>query len=578
MKNDLTDTPVLPMTAEEMDRLGWEGLDVILVSGDAYVDSPHIGVAVIGRVLLAAGYRVGIIAQPDPESGGDISRLGEPALFWGVTGGCVDSMVANYTASGKRRRRDDMTPGGVNDRRPDRAAIVYTNLIRRHFKETRPIVLGGIEASLRRVSHYDAWSGRVRRSILFDAKADLLVYGMGEKSVLEVAACLAEGRPVTGVRGICTIGREVPSGDRDPMGPCIELPSHEEVSRDREAFTRMFRTFYEHSDPFTARRLCQRQDTRFLIQNPPQPPLSPGELDRICELPYTRSCHPSCRKAGRVAALDTIRFSIGTHRGCYGECRFCAITVHQGRHVVSRSPDSILREARSFERHPDFKGNIPDVGGPTANMYGFECRLKAVRGACADKACLFPRVCKHLEVDHGPQIRLLRALRELPHVRKVFIGSGLRYDLILHDRKHGREYLEEVLRFHTSGQLKIAPEHVAEHVLALMGKPGVERLEAFLRLFDELNRTNPQKAFLTYYLMAAHPGSSLDDMRRLSDFAGTRMKVLPEQVQIFTPTPSTFSTLMYHTGRDPFSGEEVFVERNVRGKVLQKTTVTGGTN
>ena len=564
-------TPIfIPTTPGELRTLGWKQLDVVLVTGDTYIDAPHIGVAVIGKVLMDAGYRVGIIAQPDTRSDQDITRLGEPRLFWGVTAGSIDSMVANYTASGKRRKSDDLTPGGVNTRRPDRAVIVYSNLIRRYFKQTRPIVLGGIEASLRRISHYDAWSDAVRRSILFDAKADVLAYGMAEESILALADSFRAKEDFRWIRGICYISREVPEADSGMTVPDIELPDHDSVSRDKEMFSRMFKAFYDNTDPMTAGRIYQRQDTRYLVHNPPPLPPSVETLDRIYELPYARDVHPYCKKAGHVTALDTIQFSLTTHRGCYGECRFCAITVHQGRHVVSRSEASLLREAATFSMHPDFKGIISDVGGPTANMYAIECGRKRKQGACADTQCIFPAPCKHLPVRHGRQIRLLRALRSLPGVRKVFIGSGIRYDLILSDHREGAQYLEEILRHHVSGQLKIAPEHVQDHVLKLMGKPGRERLEAFIALFERLRSRHATNLFLTYYLMAAHPGCTLEDMEHLRTYAYRRLHQLPEQVQIFTPSPSTYATLMYYTETDPFSGKKIFVEKSVLNKQKQK--------
>ena len=563
----------IPATPKEMDLLGWKALDVILVTGDAYIDAPHIGVAVIGKALMHAGWRVGIIAQPDVSGGLDIARLGEPELFWGVTSGCVDSMIANYTASGKRRKKDDLTPGGLNDRRPDRAVIVYSNLIRRHFKKTRPIVLGGIEASLRRISHYDAGSDSVRRSVLFDAKADYLAYGMAEQSILELADKLHRRQATHSIRGICYISTDMPPENPEFPGPDIMLPDHAAAEKDRDAFARMFTEFYRNADPVTGRRLLQKQDTRYLVQNPPCPAPVPEALDRIYELPYARDVHPLHQKQGRVTALDTIAFSITTHRGCYGECRFCAIAVHQGRDVVSRSEDSVLREAAALTKHRNFKGIISDLGGPTANMYGIECDRKRTKGACRDRSCLFPEPCSRLPVHHGRQIALLKAIRGLPGIRKVFVGSGIRYDLILRDRSAGAPYLEEILRHHVSGQLKIAPEHVQNPVLALMGKPGRECLEDFMALFDRLNRKCGKKAFLTYYLMAAHPGCALEDMEKLREFAVRRLHLLPEQIQIFTPSPSTFSTLMYCTGRDPFSGREIFVEKTTAGKEKQKAVM-----
>ena len=574
LKHNYQTPAFIPATAQEMQSLGWQQLDVILVTGDAYIDSPHIGVAVIGKVLLNAGYRVGIIAQPDIGSERDIAKLGEPMLFWGITGGCIDSMIANFTAAAKRRNLDDLTPGGRNTKRPDRAVIVYSNLIRRCFKKPRPIVLGGIEASLRRISHYDAWSDSIRRSILFDAKADVLVYGMGEQTILELAERIKHGGDIRPIRGICYVSRQLPEAIADFGGPDIELPDHESVSRDKELFARMFKTFYRNSDPFTARRLVQRQDTRYLIHNPCRLPISGEALDRVYELPYARDVHPFYKRQGPVSALETIRFSLTTHRGCYGECRFCAITVHQGRHVVSRSEASLLREAASFTAHPDFRGTISDVGGATANMYGFECDLKQVRGACRDKGCIYPGVCGHLSVDHGRQIRLLRDLRSLPGIRKVNVGSGIRYDLILADPKEGANYLAEILRQHVSGQLKIAPEHCQDSILKLMGKPGRESLEAFLRMFDALRPQGPHKPYLTYYLMAAHPACTLEDMRHLRAFALRTLRLLPEQVQIFTPSPSTYATLMYYTESDPFSGRKIFVEKGTANKQKQKAVLS----
>ncbi len=563
----------LPTTRGELRAWGWDGLDVILVTGDTYIDSPYMGTAVIGRVLADAGYRVGIIAQPDVNRADDITRLGEPSLFWGVSAGSVDSLVANRTALGKPRKKDDLTPDGLNDRRPDRAVIAYSNLIRRYFKQTRPIVLGGIEASLRRISHYDAWTDAVRRAILFDARADILVYGMGEQSVLEVARALRCREDIAPIRGICYISAPSPAPCDAFPEPDIELPGHARVAADKEAFGRMFGLFHAHTEPHTARRLIQQQDTRYLVHNPPQFPMPAAALDRVYELPYAYDVHPFFSAQGAVKALETIQFAITTHRGCYGECRFCAITVHQGRQVVWRSRESILREAARFARHARFKGIIADVGGPTANMYGFECKRKQARGACPDKGCLYPVVCRQLPVDHQPQIDLLAALRNLPGVRRVFVGSGIRHDLILADRRQGRRYVQTLLQHHVSGQLKIAPEHVQEEVLRLMGKPGRHTLEAFLKLFREVGQKNPKQIFLTYYLLAAHPGCTQTDMLALRRFALSNLHLLPEQVQIFTPSPATFSTLMYHTGKDPFSGRAIYVEKALARKQQQKEIV-----
>ncbi len=554
----------LPTTMAEMKPLGWDALDVILVTGDTYIDSPFIGVAVIGKVLVDAGYRVGIIAQPDVTSAADIARLGEPGLFWGVTAGCIDSLVANRTASGRRRMRDDYTPGGANGRRPDRASVVYSNLIRNHFKDTRPIVLGGIEASLRRVAHYDYWSNKIRRSILFDAKADYLLYGMAERAVVELAEALEGNGEPTAIRGLCYISRTKPED-------ALELPPFETVKDDRDAFTEMFHTFYRNNDPATARPLVQQQDTRYLVQNPPATYLSQAELDAVHGLEYERDVHPYYGKAGPVRALDTIRFSIVTHRGCYGECNFCAIAVHQGRRVRWRSEASILQEARALAAHPRFKGTIQDVGGPTANMYGFECLRKLEgKGCCEHMRCLYPRPCAALGVDHGPQLALLKKLRKIPGVERVIVASGIRHDMVMADEKHGDAYLREVVAHHVSGRMKIAPEHSEAAVLAKMGKPGRSSLLAFRDRFYELTKRLGKKQYLTYYLIAAHPGCTEADMQALRRFCAGELKVKPEQVQVFTPTPSTYSTLMYWTERDPFSGSPCFVEKSVRGRERQK--------
>ncbi len=553
----------IPTTRKEMKELGWDRLDIILITGDGYIDSPFVGVAVIGKILHNAGYRVGIIAQPDMTSGDDISRLGEPRLFWGVTGGCIDSMVANYTATGRKRKSDDYTPGNVNNRRPDRATIVYSNLIRTYFKKTCPIVLGGIEASLRRIAHYDFWCDTIRRSILFDAKADYLLYGMADRSVVELAACLKAGEDPRGIRGICYASPFIPDG-------CLELPSFEYAAQDKAAFTEMFHLFYRNNDPMTARPLAQKQDNRYLIQTPPAYALSGGELDAVHDLNYERELHPYYRNQGKVKALDTIGFSIATHRGCYGECNFCAITVHQGRKVTWRSRESILKEARAFTLDPRFKGVIQDVGGPTANMYGIDCDRKEKQGCCPDKRCLFPKICSRLTTDHNQQISLLKALRAVNGVKKVFIASGIRHDLVMADKKHGTEYLKQVIRHHVSGQLKLAPEHSEARVLQKMGKSGREALLAFRERFFDLAKRGEKNLFLTYYLIAAHPGCTDDDMARLRSFALKDLQFLPEQVQVFTPAPSTWSTLMYWTERDPFNGKPCFVEKTYRGRERQK--------
>jgi uncharacterized radical SAM protein YgiQ len=558
----------LPTTKKEVKQLGWGSIDIILITGDSYIDSPFVGVAVIGKVLLNAGYRVGIIAQPDVTSDEDIGRIGEPKLFWGVSGGCIDSMVANRTAMGRKRKRDDYTPGGVNNRRPDRAVIVYSNLIRTHFKSTKPIVLGGLEASLRRIAHYDFWSDKIRRSILFDAKADYLLYGMAERSAVELAACIKENKDPRGIRSLCYISRQIPEG-------CLELPSFQKAAEDKNAFTKMFNSFYRNNDPITASTLAQKQDTRHLIQNPPAPCLSVAELDAVYDLEYQRDLHPFYRRQGKVKALETIRFSITTHRGCYGECSFCSIAVHQGRTVRCRSKRSILAEARQIALHPLFKGTIQDVGGPTANMYGIECSRKMKDGCCPKKRCLFPKICSELTINHQKQISLLKALSKIRNIRKIVVASGIRHDMVLADKENGTKYLREVVRHHVSGQMKIAPEHSEKHVLEKMGKPGPDTLIKFKDLFYRLTKNEEKQQFLTYYMIAAHPGCTESDMSRLKSFALSKLRLLPEQVQVFTPTPSTYSTLMYWTEQDPFSRKPCFVEKTFRGRKKQRDTLVG---
>ena len=557
----------LPTTRQEMSQLGWDRLDVILVSGDSYIDSPYIGIAVIGKLLLQAGYRVGVIAQPDVQSERDISRLGEPELFWGVTAGSIDSMVANYTSLKKKRKTDDYTPGGENNRRPNRATIAYTNLIRRTFKPTQPIILGGIEASLRRIAHYDFWSDKIRRSILFDAKADYIIYGMGEKTVLELAQKLRDGKDGLDIRGLCYIAK-------DKREDYLELPSYEQVMEDKLAFIDMFHAFYKNNDPITAKGLSQKHGDRYLIQNPPNTYLTREQLDAVYALDFERSQHPYYARQGGVRALDTIKFSIPTHRGCYGECNFCAIAVHEGRTVRWRSSESILAEARQMTLDPDFKGYIHDLGGPTANMYGFECKKKLQSGSCDQKRCLYPEICPLMKVDHKPQLDLLRKIRKMEGVKKVFVASGIRYDLLLNDQACGTQYLREVSEHHVSGQMKVAPEHTQDNVLSHMGKPGTASLLEFKDKFDQMSRQAGKKQFLTYYFIAAHPGCGERDMQQLKRFASQKLKINPEQVQIFTPSPSTYSSLMYYTEMDPFTRQPLFVEKDPQKKKRQKDTVT----
>jgi len=553
----------IPSTVEELGKLGWDECDIILVTGDAYIDSPYSGAAIIGHVLIDKGYRVGIISQPDMKTGDDIKRLGEPVLFWGVTSGCVDSMVSNYTALKKLRSDDDLTPGGVNNRRPDRALIVYTGLIRRFFKNTVPIVLGGIEASLRRIAHYDYWDDAVRRPLLFDSKADILVYGMGEKAIVELADSIKNEKDYDLIKGICVISKE-------PVEEYVQLSPFEKVRDNTKTFSDMFMTAYRNNDPVTASGMCQKVGERWLIHNPPQPLPTSIELDSIYELDYEYDAHPICKEKGEIRALETIKFSVTTHRGCYGECSFCAIAMHQGRTVVSRSENSIEKEVMRFLTKKKFTGIIYDLGGPTANMYGFECAKKLKEGPCKKKRCLHPEICQNVMPDHTRQIKLLKRITNLPGVKKVFIASGVRHDLVIADKKNGTVYLKELVEKHISGQMKIAPEHIENTVLSLMGKPSQKTLRRFRELFNELNKAAGKNQFLTYYFIAAHPGCTNKDMEALRDFSRRELKLRPEQVQIFTPTPSTISTLIYHTGIDPYTGKEVFVEKDINRKRIQK--------
>ena len=556
----------LPTTPEEVRARGWDGLDIILVSGDTYTDNAYNGTALIGHWLVDHGLRVGIIAQPDVSSGDEISRLGQPELFWSVSAGCVDSMVANYTPTRKFRKEDDFTPGGVNDRRPDRATIAYTNLIKRHIKG-RPVFLAGIEASLRRIAHYDFWSDSVRRSVLFDAKADGIVYGMTELATLELADRIRRGKGWGDVRGVCYPSASVPDG-------FVEMPSFESCRDDRFAFMDAFRIFSGNSDPVTAKGLAQRHGDRYLVQNPPQRPLTTEELDALYGSDFEDAVHPYYARQGHVRAMDTVSNSITTHRGCYGDCSFCSIALHQGTTVVSRSEESILREARRIASRPGFNGVIKDVGGPTANMYGIECPRKVRSGRCADRRCLGSKPCPSLPIDHSRQTALLGELSSIPGVRRVFVNSGIRYDMIVADKAHGQEYLDAIVADHVSGQMKVAPEHVSDDVLRLMGKPGRRTLEEFRSMFAESLSRCGKEEYLTYYFMAAHPGCTEDHMRELAAYCRGTLRIHPEQVQVFTPTPSSYSTAMYRTSKDR-RGRDVRVERSIQKRQRQKEIVTG---
>ncbi len=559
MKGKRRPHPFLPMSIEEAARRGIDAFDVILVTGDAYVDHPAFGTAVIGRVLEAEGFRVGVIAQPDWKSGEDFRALGTPRLFFGVTSGNVDSLVANYTAAGRRRRTDAYSPGGI-PRRPDRAAIVYADRVHALFPGV-PVVLGGLEASLRRFAHYDYWSDRVRRSLLADAPADLLVYGMGERQVTETARRLAAGEGVgelTDIRGTCI---RVPPRDFREMATedLVVLPSFADVAADRAAYARAYVLHAGEQDPVRGMRVAQDHGKTVIIQNPPALPLSMEELDRVYELPYTRLAHPSYRE--EIPALGPVRFSLVSHRGCFGGCSFCAIGHHQGRIIQSRSSESLVREAAGLTGMEGFTGVIPDLGGPTANMYGYSCRRWATSGACPDRPC--GPGCGNLVSGQRAHLALLEQVRSVPGVKRVLIASGIRHDLVdLSDP----EYLAGICCHHVGGHLKVAPEHVSPRVLSLMGKPGREPFDRFRKDFSEVNHRLGKEQYLLPYFMSGHPGCTIVDMVALAEYIRDH-SLYTEQAQDFTPTPMTASTCMYHTEIDPFTGETVHVPRGMEKEI-----------
>ncbi|MFU8766684.1 MAG: YgiQ family radical SAM protein [Candidatus Methanoperedens sp.] len=564
----------LPMSMHEAKELGIHEFDIILVTGDAYVDHPSFGTAVIGRVLQDAGYSVGIISQPDWKTCADFKKLGKPRLFFGVTSGNVDSMVNHYTANLKTRSEDVYSPGGRAGLRPDRAAIVYADKLHSIFRDT-PIVLGGIEASLRRFAHYDYWSGSVRRSILADAPADILVFGMGERQVVGIAGRLAKGEDIKNITDVAgtVIKMELKKWREMEHWEYVEIPGFTEIESDKEQYARAFLLHYNEQDPIHGKKVAQVHPKTVIIQNMPSIPLTSGELDHIYELPFTRMAHPSYHE--KIPALSPVRFSVVSHRGCFASCSFCALTHHQGRIIQSRSIGSILREVTRMTKMPDFKGIVQDVGGPTANMYSMHCGKWEKQGACNDKNCLHP-LCKSLSTSHEKQVELLRCLREIPGVRKVFVGSGIRYDLVLADNRPGfREsrrdssgYLRELCAHHVSGQLKVAPEHVSKNVTDIMHKPGVDVFETFRKEFGEKNLESGKEQYIIPYFMSGHPGCTVPDMIELAEYIRDN-NLYTEQVQDFTPTPMTASACMYYTGINPFTGERVHVAKG-REKKIQR--------
>jgi uncharacterized radical SAM protein YgiQ len=554
----------LPLTAADAEARGWKELDFIIITGDAYVDHPAWGAALIGRLLEREGYRVGIIAQPDWRAVSSFRKLGKPVLAFLVTAGNLDSMVNKYTANKKPRSTDDYSPGGKAGFRPDRATLVYTSMAKQAFSQV-PVILGGIEASLRRLSHYDYWSDKVRRSLISDAKADLLIYGMAERALLETAAALKSGRKaseLTEIRGTVYRTKSI-----DALENFIRLPDFDAVKTDKKAFAESFAIQYANTDPFTGRILAEFEGDFYAVQNPPPYPAGREELDSYYQLPFTRAAHPDYDEAGGVPALEEVRFSLVSSRGCFGACSFCSLTFHQGKIISSRSHSSIIEEAAILSGLDGFKGYIHDVGGPTANFRHPACSKQAEKGSCTDKSCLGFKSCPKLYVSHADYLELLRKLKKLPGIKKVFIRSGLRFDYLMQDGDES--FFSELVRDHVSGQLKVAPEHVSAAVLKLMHKPAREVFTAFKLRFEELNRKHGKKQFLVPYFISAHPGAGLKEAVELAEYLRDS-RINPEQVQDFYPTPGTLSTCMYHTGFDPLTMKAVYTAKGEKDRKYQR--------
>ncbi|MEE8589862.1 MAG: YgiQ family radical SAM protein [Spirochaetia bacterium] len=557
----------LPVSRQDLERRGWRELDFVLISGDAYIDHPSFGAALIARLLESRGYRTGIIPQPDWRNVEDFRRLGRPRLAFLITAGNLDSMVSNYSVSRHRRRRDDYSPGARPGLRPDRATIVYTVCAKQSYKNV-PVILGGLEASLRRLSHYDYWSDSVRRSVLLDAKADLLVYGMGELAILEIAEMLAEGTPVGDITTVP--GTVFRRSNLEALDSYTLLPGFEEVRTDNRAFAVSFRLQSENCDPITAKICIEPSGDGYLVQNPPGRPLSQSELDALYELPYTRDVHPMYLSDGGVKAIEEVRFSLVSSRGCFGGCSFCSLGFHQGRIVQARSHASLIREAEGLTRLPGFKGYIHDVGGPTANFRMPACNDQLQRGSCMNRQCLFPAPCRNLEISHRNYLVLLRKLRQVRRVKKVFVRSGVRFDYLLADPD--QSFFRELCEHHISGQLKVAPEHVSTRVLDLMGKPGIEVFERFKKRYEEINRELGKRQYLVPYFISSHPGADLRAAVELAEYLRDT-GFIPEQVQDFYPTPGTLSTCMYWTGLDPRTMKAVYVARSQQEKAMQRALI-----
>lgn len=561
----------LPVTRADMEARGWDQCDFVYICGDAYVDHPSFGMAIITRVLEAHGYRVGIICQPDWRDPASIQVLGEPRLGFLVSAGNMDSMVNHYSVTKHRRHTDAYTPGGVAGARPNHAVAVYGNLIRRVYKNT-PLIIGGIEASLRRLAHYDYWSDKLKRSILLDSGADLLIYGMGEHAVVQIADALDAGLPVDQITYVDgTVYRTSGEGALDQVFDYELLPSWDELEADRLAYARSFNVQYRNMDPITAKRLVEPYPNGvYVVQNPPSTILTEAEMDEVYELPYARDWHPDYDAAGGVPAFSEVKFSISSNRGCFGECSFCALTFHQGRVLQTRSHDSIVREARELTRDPEFKGYINDVGGPTANFFRTACDKQLKHGVCQNRRCLWPTVCRNMVVDESGYTALLRDLRHLPGVKKVFVRSGIRFDYTMADASD--EFLRELLQHHVSGQLRLAPEHVSDAVLSVMGKPSRSVYDAFCRRFDALNREYGLEQYVVPYLISSHPGSTMKEAVELA-CAVRDMGYMPEQVQDFYPTPSTMSTCMYYTAVDPRTMKPIYVAHDPHEKAMQRALI-----
>ena len=558
----------LPVCRQDMEERGWDQVDFVYVIGDAYVDHPSFGHAIISRLLESKGYRVGIISQPDWRDPESIAIYGEPRLAFLVSAGNMDSMVNHYSVSKKRRKTDAYTPGGVMGKRPDHACTVYGNLIRRTYKKT-PVILGGIEASLRRLAHYDYWSDSLKRSVLLDSGADMISYGMGERSIAEIADALDAGIPVEELTYID--GTAVKVKSLESVYDAEILPSFEELKNDKREYAKSFYTQYLNTDPFTGKRLVEPySDHLYVVQNPPAKPLTETEMDDVYGLPYMRTYHPSYEEAGGVPAISEIRFSLTSSRGCFGGCSFCALTFHQGRIIQVRSHDSLIKEAEKITKEKEFKGYIHDVGGPTANFRHPSCKKQMTHGVCSNRQCLFPTPCPNLDADHSDYVKLLKKLRKIPGVKKVFIRSGIRFDYLLADKKN--DFLRELCEYHVSGQLKVAPEHVAAPVLSLMGKPEHRVYEEFTRQFDRMNHRIGKEQYLVPYLMSSHPGSGLKEAVELAEYC-RELGYMPEQVQDFYPTPSTLSTCMYYTGLDPRNMKPVYVPKNPHEKAMQRALI-----